>query len=230
MHSLNQDAGRQTVTGTFADPAREVFTALVFLESNLSQFLGCSVARATLCLDRRFGTVSDRPVCRTLTNIDSAPDVVSRHLSKRICTRSRRTQMHRAQTICIRAKHAISARFFCSIYTSQRLYGTYTKFIGFIKILGKLNKLAKLVFMDRPPSWDRGREGNSYRKDRSTRGRHATAVARPRTTANPLRLGPPGGSGTPLAARSRCPTKFRGYLLGKDRRLRIRHRAFARSS
>jgi hypothetical protein len=53
--------------------------------------------------------------------------------------------MHRAQTIRVRAKHAISARLFCSIYTSQRLYGTYTKFIGFTKILGKLNKLDKLV-------------------------------------------------------------------------------------
>jgi hypothetical protein len=57
--------------------------------------------------------------------------------------------MQRAQTIRIRAKQAISAGFFCSIYTSNGLYGTYTKFIGFTKILGKLNKLDKLVFMDR---------------------------------------------------------------------------------
>jgi hypothetical protein len=57
--------------------------------------------------------------------------------------------MHRGRTISIRAKLAISAGFLCSIYTSQGPYGTYTKFIGFTKILGKLNKLDKQVFMDR---------------------------------------------------------------------------------
>jgi hypothetical protein len=34
---------------------------------------------------------------------------------------------------------------FCSLYASQRLCGSHTKFIGITKILGKPNKLDKLV-------------------------------------------------------------------------------------